>query len=69
MGPAAGGLERFPAKWIPVRVKKTRQIKNLAAKLLQNGPKRALTACPGLGHGGTMNGFLAICSVCREIIS
>jgi hypothetical protein len=21
-------LERFPAKWIPVRVKKTRQIKN-----------------------------------------
>jgi hypothetical protein len=23
-------LERFPAKWRPVRVKKTRQIKNLA---------------------------------------
>jgi hypothetical protein len=20
-------------------------------------------------HGGTMNGFLAICSICREIIS
>jgi len=24
-----GRLERFPAKWAPVRVKKTRQIKNL----------------------------------------
>jgi hypothetical protein len=26
---AAGRLERFQAKWKPVRVKKTRQIKNL----------------------------------------
>ena len=26
--PAALGLKRFPAKWRPVRVKKTRQIKN-----------------------------------------
>ena len=25
----AGNLERFPAKWRPVRVKKTRQNKNL----------------------------------------
>jgi competence protein ComEC len=27
--PSGGGIERFPAKWRPVRVKKTRQIKNL----------------------------------------
>jgi hypothetical protein len=27
--PARGRLERFQAKWTPVRVKKTRQIKNL----------------------------------------
>ena len=26
--PSGGGVERFPAKWRPVRVKKTRQIKN-----------------------------------------
>jgi hypothetical protein len=37
--------------------------------LLQNRHKRALTPSPGLGHGGTMNGFLAICGICREIIS
>jgi hypothetical protein len=41
----------------------------LAAKFAQNPSLRALTASPGLGHGGTMNGFLAICSICREIIS
>src|SRR4051794_40206359 len=28
----------------------------------QNGRNRTLTASPGLGHGGTMNGHLAICS-------
>ena len=32
-------------------------------------PCRVLTACPGLGHGGTMNGHLAIGCICREIIS
>src|SRR5690242_8482926 len=36
---------------------------------LQNGRKADLTPWPGLGHGGTMNGLLAICSICREIIS
>ena len=36
---------------------------------LQNGRNRALTASPGLGHGGTMNGHLAIGCICREIIS
>jgi hypothetical protein len=35
----------------------------------QSGASKALTPCPGLGHGGTMNGLLAICSICREIIS
>ena len=28
-----------------------------------------LTASPGLAHGGRMNGFLAICGICREIMS
>jgi membrane-associated phospholipid phosphatase len=30
--PNSNCLERFPAKWIPVRVKKTRQTKNLGRK-------------------------------------
>jgi autotransporter-associated beta strand protein len=36
------GLERFPAKWIPVRVKKTRQIKNLSLRSDSIGPEKAL---------------------------
>ena len=28
-----------------------------------------LTRSPGLAHGRTMNGFLAICGICREIMS
>jgi hypothetical protein len=30
--PFSSGPKRFPAKWIPVRVKKTRQIKNLESR-------------------------------------
>jgi hypothetical protein len=36
---------------------------------VKTGASSLLTPSPGLGHGGTMNGFLAICSICREIIS
>src|SRR5688500_16737408 len=32
-------LERFPAKWKPVRVKKTRQIKNLVSVPMQSERK------------------------------
>jgi hypothetical protein len=34
-------LERFPAKWTPVRVKKTRQIKNLELRSDSIGTERA----------------------------
>src|SRR4051794_2816543 len=37
----AAGVERFPAKWGPVRVKKTRQIKNLEPRsdfIIKNRP-------------------------------
>jgi hypothetical protein len=33
-----GGLERFQAKWKPVRVKKTRQINNSAAEWARSAP-------------------------------
>ena len=35
-------LERFPAKWRPVRVKKTRQIKNLEPRSDSIGTEKAL---------------------------
>src|SRR6266545_7994952 len=35
-------LERFPAKWKPVRVKKTRQIKNLEPRSDSIGTEKAL---------------------------
>ena len=35
-------LERFQAKWIPVRVKKTRQIKNLELRSDSIGTEKAL---------------------------
>ena len=35
-------LERFPAKWRPVRVKKTRQIKNLEPRSDSIGTETAL---------------------------
>jgi hypothetical protein len=35
-------LERFQAKWIPVRVKKTRQIKNLAPRFDSIETEKAL---------------------------
>jgi hypothetical protein len=46
------GLERFPAKWKPVRVKKTRQIKNLEPRSDFIGTEKAL-ARPGLSRAGT----------------
>ena len=36
---------------------------------LKSGTSKALTASLGYRNGGTMNGLLAICSICREIIS
>ena len=38
-----GILERFPAKWIPVRVKKTRQNKRLELRSDSIGTEKALT--------------------------
>jgi hypothetical protein len=35
----------------------------------KSGTSKALTACLRCRNGGTMNGLLAICSICREIIS
>jgi hypothetical protein len=32
-------------------------------------PYRPLTRSPWLPHGVEMNGFLAICGICREIMS
>jgi hypothetical protein len=41
--------------WDPIMAKFSRQ--------------QALTPSPGLFHGASMNGFLAICGICREIMS
>ena len=35
----------------------------------KSGESKALTTSPRYRNGGTMNGLLAICSICREIIS
>jgi hypothetical protein len=35
----------------------------------KSGTSKALTTSLGYRNGGTMNGLLAICSICREIIS
>ncbi|MEH2535312.1 hypothetical protein V1277_005386 [Bradyrhizobium sp. AZCC 1588] len=35
----------------------------------KSGTSKALTACLRYRNGGTMNGLLAICAICREIIS
>src|SRR6185295_2624610 len=40
--PAGVGIERFPAKWKPVRVKKTRQNKNLEPRSDSIGTEKAL---------------------------
>ena len=42
--PRHRGLERFPAKWTPVRVKKTRQNKKLEARSDSIGTEKALAA-------------------------
>jgi hypothetical protein len=39
--PSNGAPERFPAKWEPVRVKKTRQIKNLEPRSDSTGTETA----------------------------
>ena len=39
--PSQGAPERFPAKWEPVRVKKTRQIKNLEHRSNSIGTEKA----------------------------
>ena len=36
---------------------------------LKSGTSKALTISVRYRNGGTMNGLLAICSICREIIS
>ena len=43
----AGAPERFPAKWTPVRVKKTRQNRNLEPRSDSIGTEKALA-----GRGG-----------------
>ena len=35
----------------------------------KSGTSKALTISVRYRNGGTMNGLLAICSICREIIS
>jgi hypothetical protein len=35
----------------------------------KSGTSKALTTSPRYRNGGTMNGLLAICAICREIIS
>jgi hypothetical protein len=35
----------------------------------KSGTSKALTDIPRYRNGGFMNGLLAICSICREIIS
>jgi hypothetical protein len=40
-------IERFPAKWTPVRVKKTRQIKNLEPRSDSIGTEKVLVSDPG----------------------
>jgi hypothetical protein len=35
----------------------------------KSGTSKALTISARYRNGGTMNGLLAICSICREIIS
>jgi hypothetical protein len=47
-------LERFPAKWTPVRVKKTRQIKNLELRSDSIGTVKALD----LGRDSATETFL-----------
>jgi hypothetical protein len=52
-----GSQERFPAKWTPVRVKKTRQIKNLEPRSDSIGTEKALEATASACLGGGMPNF------------
>jgi DNA-binding CsgD family transcriptional regulator len=51
------GLERFPAKWTPVRVKKTRQNKNLEPRSDSIGTEEALVRCLNEPDGKFLAGF------------
>jgi hypothetical protein len=44
--PPRRGTERFQAKWLPVRVKKTRQIKNLESRF--DSIEAGVSACEAL---------------------
>jgi hypothetical protein len=48
---AAASLERFRAKWTPVRVKKTRQIKNLELRFDSIETEKALAHAPADAAG------------------
>src|SRR5437588_12040253 len=56
----AGTLERFPAKWKPVRVKKTRQIKKLEPRSDSIGTEKALVAVAGRTRFGQFAKHLGI---------
>jgi hypothetical protein len=43
-------------------------LRRLGPDPARNAPFRALTRRHWLPHGVEMNGFLAICGICREII-
>jgi hypothetical protein len=47
-------LERFQAKWTPVRVKKTRQIKNLEPRFDSIEAEKALAATLGVSADGVV---------------
>jgi hypothetical protein len=44
--------ERFPAKWKPIRLKKTRQTKNLEPRFDSIETEKALEALSELSHPG-----------------
>ena len=50
----AGRLERFQAKWKPVRIKKTRQIKNLELRF------DSIETELQTKHDGSASGFVGI---------
>ena len=62
------GMRRSP----PFDKPKILTMVNHGARGRFGGPNRpfpGLTRSPRLAHGVPMNGFLAICSICREIMS
>jgi hypothetical protein len=53
-------LERFPAKWIPVRVKKTRQNKRLELRSDSIGTEKALALCLSMISAQTRSAFVRL---------